>query len=537
MDRRNFLRNSSLATLSLTGLTISSKLPATKTFHDRNLSAADFDINETTIDDLQKKMQSGTLTATTITRLYLDRIKKIDASGPKLNSVIEVNPDALRIAAELDNERKNGRVRGPLHGIPVLIKDNINTADKMQTTAGALALEGNIAETDAFIVTRLRQAGAVILGKTNLSEWANFRSSKSCSGWSSRGLQTKNPYLLTHNPCGSSSGSGVAASANLCTVAVGTETDGSVTCPASVNGIVGMKPTVGLLSRTGIIPISHTQDTAGPMARTVRDLAILLGVLAGADPVDVVTAENAGKIAGDYSKFLDPGALKGKRIGVERKFQGDNHYLIALWNKNKTILSKLGAEVIEIDYIDKIDALGKSEFIVLKYEFKHGVNKYLSTSKAKPRNLQDVINFNKEHADKSLPYFNQDTLEACEKLGGLDSPEYLEALNKSFDGSREIINTVMLENKLDAITGLTMGPACSIDRWYGDRWGDVSLTSPAAASGYPHITVPCGQVYGLPVGLSFFGGAYTEPLLIGLAYSFEQATKNRIQPSFKQSFE
>lgn len=535
MDRRKFLRDGSLASLSLTGLTTGAS--NSNIGNDDFPGAGKFDINEVTIEILQQKMQSGLLSSVSITRLYLDRIKNIDAAGPKLQSVIELNPDALSIAALRDEERKNGKVRGPMHGIPVLIKDNINTADKMQTTAGALALEGNIASTDAHIVTRLREAGAVLLGKTNLSEWANFRSSSSCSGWSSRGLQTKNPYLLSHNPCGSSAGSGVAVSANLCAVAIGTETNGSITCPASVNGIVGLKPTVGLLSRSGIIPISHTQDTAGPMARTVKDLAIFLSVLAGTDPLDVVTVQSNGKAATDYSKFLNPNALKGKRIGVERKFQGDNQQLIDLWQRNRDLLIQSGAEIIEIDYLDKINTLGKSEFLVLKYEFKFGVNKYLAGSRSAMRSLTDVIAFNKANAGKAMPFFTQDTLEACEKTDGLDNKEYIEALAKSNKGSREIINTVLAEHKLDAITGLTIGPACSIDRWYGDRWGDVSLTTPAAISGYPHITVPCGQVYGLPVGLSFFSGAYTEPLLIALAYAFEQVSKRRFQPAFKSAYE
>lgn len=539
MNRRNFLRNGSLASLSISVLSGCANPGAEQTPQEPKTAApaASFALEEATINDLQQKMQSGTLTSAGITQLYLDRIKAIDAAGPKLNAVIEINPDALQIAADLDAERKNGKIRGPLHGIPVLIKDNIDTHDKMQTTAGALALSGNIAPQDAFIVKKLREAGAVILGKTNLSEWANFRSSHSSSGWSSRGGQTKMPYLLTHNPCGSSSGSGTAAAANLCTVAVGTETDGSVTCPSSVNGLTGLKPTVGLLSRAGIIPISHTQDTAGPMTRTVHDLAILLGAMAGADPADPITAESNGRIAPDYTKFLDANALKGKRLGVEKKFQGDNHNLINCWNTAKALLQKLGAEIIEIDYLDKINALGDSEFKVLKYEFKYGVNKYLAASKAPVKTLAEVIAYNKANPDKALPYFNQDTLEACEKCGGLDTPEYKEALEKSHKGSRAIIDAVMKAHQLDAITGLTMGPACAIDRWYGDRWGDVSLTSPAAMSGYPHITVPCGLVYDLPVGLSFFSEAYSEGKLISFAYAFEQAYGKRPVPTFKPSLD
>jgi amidase len=538
MNRRNFLRNGSLAGLSVSAFSFASCNAPTSQKHSTDSESNDeFELNEIQIDELQERMKTGKLTSAAITRLYLDRIKKIDQSGPHLKAVIEINPDALSIAAEMDEERKKGKLRGPLHGIPVLIKDNIDTADKMQTTAGSLALEGNVAAKDAFLVTKLRAAGAVLLGKTNLSEWANFRSTNSCSGWSSRGGQTRSPYLLSHNPCGSSSGSGVAPSANLCVVAVGTETDGSVTCPAAVCGIVGLKPTVGLISRSGIIPISHTQDTAGPMARTVKDLAILLGVIAGSDPMDQVTTAATEKIKADYTKFLDAAALKGKRIGIEKKLPGNNHLVHAQLNNVKELLKKQGAELIEIEYIEKITALGDSEYTVLKYEFKNGVNKYLAGSNATVKSLKEVIEFNLRNEDKAMPYFKQETLEICEKLGGLDSKEYLDALKKSHEESKRIIDGVLHQHNLDAIAGITMGPSCSIDRWYGDRWGDVSLTMPAAISGYPHITVPCGLVYGLPVGISFFAGAFSEPELISIAYAYEQASQNRVLPSFKPQFE
>jgi amidase len=421
-----------------------------------------------------------------------------------------------------------------LHGIPVLIKDNIDTADKMMTTAGSLALVGHIAAKDAFIVKKLREAGAVLLGKTNLSEWANFRSSSSCSGWSSRGGQTKNPYILDHNPCGSSSGSGVAVAANLCAVAIGTETDGSVTCPASVNGTVGIKPTVGLLSRTGIIPISHTQDTAGPLARTVKDAAILLGALAGIDPDDDKT-RSAGKAVTDYTQFLDPTGLKGKRIGIEKK-KYVNQFLNRLQQKAADLMKQQGAEIIELDYLDQLNALGDAEFEVMKHEFKYGLDKYLAASGASVKSLKEVIAFNKANEDKAMPTFKQETLEASDKKAGLDSKEYLQALEKSHTGSKKIIDSVMRENKLDALCGLTMGPACSIDTIYGDRWGDVFLTGPAAMSGYPHISVPGGMVYDLPVGLSFFSSAYQEGKLISIAYAYEQASKNRVPPDFKKAF-
>ena len=542
MERRNFLSTTALASVGIASLlttacNIRNKTDETKSLLESdNDSSDDFILDETTISDLRDKLKSGEFTSEHLVKLYLKRIELIDKNGFELKSVIEINSDALSIAKTLDNEMKKGKIRGPLHGIPVLIKDNIDTADKMQTTAGALAMSGNIAQHDAFIVNKLREAGAVILGKTNLSEWANFRSNQSTSGWSSRGGQTKNPYILDHNPCGSSAGSGVAVAANLCVVAVGTETDGSVVCPASVNGIVGIKPTVGLVSRSGIIPISKTQDTAGPMARTVKDAAILLGVLVGIDSKDAVTNESMGKSFTDYTPFLNASALKGKRIGVERKQQGKNQYMHQLQQNAIDLIKKQGAIVIEIDYLDKVNELGGDEFEVMQYEFKEGVNAYLSTSNAKVKNLKEVIDFNIANQDKAMPYFKQETLISSNEKKGLDDPKYLQALNKSHFGTRKILDYVINTNKLDAICGLTMGPACSIDSIYGDRWGDVFLTMPAAASGYPHITVPCGMVYDLPVGFSFFGAAYTEPKLIGIAYAYEQASKKRIKPTFKKSF-
>lgn len=539
MKRRDFIATGTIATAGLTSLLTSScnadssrttETPATTD------TVPDFELNETSISMLQEKMAAGTYSSEQITKLYLDRIEAIDKKGPLLNSVIEVNPDAISIAKAMDAERKAGKTRGPLHGIPILIKDNIDTADKMQTTAGALVMAGHIAASDAFIVKKLREAGAVILGKTNLSEWANFRSTKSCSGWSSRGGQTKNPYILDHNPCGSSSGSGVAVAANLCVVAVGTETDGSVTCPASTNGIVGIKPTVGLASRTGIIPISATQDTAGPMGRTVKDVAILLGAMTGIDAADIITKESEGKIHLDYTKFLDANGLKGKRIGVEKKQQGNNQYMHMLQKKAVDLLKQQGAEIVEIEYIDKINALGDAEFELMQYEFKAGLNKYLSSTNASVRSLKDVIEFNKKNEDKAMPYFKQETLESSEKKGDLNSKEYKEAFQKCHVTSKQILDDVIGQNKLSAICGLTMGPACSIDTIYGDRWGDVFLTMPAAVSGYPHISVPCGMIYALPVGFSFFGPAYSEPELISIAYAYEQASKNRIVPNFTKAF-
>ena len=538
MNRKEFLTNTTIAAAGLTSLITAScnaDAAATKKTNETPTTSTDnFELNETTLVDLQEMLRTGKYTSEQITLMYLKRIEEIDKKGPTLNAVIEVNPDAVAIAKTMDAERKAGKSRGPLHGIPILIKDNIDTADKMMTTAGSLALMGHIATKDAFIVTKLREAGAVLLGKTNLTEWANFRSSKSCSGWSSRGGQTKNPYIIDHNPCGSSAGSGVAVAANLCAVAVGTETDGSVTCPASVNGVVGIKPTVGLLSRSGIIPISFTQDTAGPLARTVTDASILLGLMTGVDEDDEKSKESRNQVV-DYTKFLDPKGLKGKRIGIDKK-KYENQFLNRLLQKVVDVLKQEGAEIIEIDYLEKLNALGDAEFNVLTYEFKDSINKYLSTANSPMKTLTDLIAFNKQNEDKAMPTFKQETFEKCEAKGDLKSKEYVEALERSHTGAKNIIDNTLKQYKLDALAGLTMGPACSIDTIYGDRWGDVFLTSPAAMSGYPHISVPCGMVYDLPVGLSFFSTAYREGEIIRLAFAYEQASKHRTLPTFKKAF-
>ena len=539
MKRRSFLTTATLASAGLTTLIITGCTSSTKKDQElepANVIDTNFELEEETIASLGEKLASGKYTSEQLVQLYLKRIETVDKNGAQLNSVIEINPDAIAIAVAMDKEIKAGKSRGPLHGIPVLIKDNIDTADKMQTTAGSLAMVGNIASKDAFVVKKLRESGAIIIGKTNLSEWANFRSTQSSSGWSSRGGQTKNPYILDHNPCGSSAGSGAAVSANLCMVAIGTETDGSIVCPASVNGIVGIKPTVGLVSRSGIIPISKTQDTAGPMARTVTDAAILLGAIAAIDQDDAITLESNGKNHKDYTLFLDINALKGKRIGIEKKPQGNNKYINALLDNAISVLKQQGAIIVEIDYIDKINAFGEAEFEVLQYEFKNGLNSYLAKANAKVKNLKEVIDFNNKNEDKAMPYFKQETLESSNAKKGLEDKKYLEALNQSFEGSKRILDAVFKANKLDAISGITMGPACSIDVIYGDRWGGYSLTSPAAISGFPHITVPCGQAYDLPVGLSFFGTPYQEGELIGLGYAYEQASKKRFKPALKASF-
>lgn len=538
MNRRNFLRNTSFAGISLTTLSIVScnNSEEQKTEVKNNVTADDnFEWSEITIDELQKQMQSGQTTSHAITQMYLDRIQKIDKNGPKLNSVIELNPDALAIADALDKERKNGKVRGPLHGIPVLIKDNIDTADKMQTTAGALAMEGNIAKQDAFVAKKLRDAGAVILGKTNLSEWANFRSSRSVSGWSSRGGQTKNAYVLDRSPCGSSSGSGVAVSANLCVVAIGTETDGSINCPASVNGVVGIKPTVGLVSRAGIIPISKTQDTAGPLARTVKDAAILLNAIVGIDANDPATLASNGKVKPDYTQYLDANALKGKRIGVEKKFLKHHEAIDALLLQALEQMKNLGATVVEVEFINEYNKAGGAEFEVLKYEFKDGLNKYLSTSNSKMKSLQDIINFNKHNESKAMPYFKQEILDSSQKLGGLESKEYVDALNKS-TGIRKFLDDLMQKNQLNALCGPAAGASWCVDLVNGDAFSGYGSYGPAAMAGYPSISVPMGSVNDLPVGLSFISTAWDEANLIAIAYAFEQASKKRFKPSFKPTY-
>lgn len=487
-----------------------------------------FELNEVTIDQLQQKMKSGTLTAQKLVKLYLDRIATV---GKKLNAVIEINPDAMAIAAQLDAERKAGKTRGPLHGIPVLIKDNIDTGDKMMTTAGAAALFGNKASKDAFIAQKLRESGAVILGKTNLSEWANFRSTRSTSAWSSRGGQTRNPFALNRNPSGSSSGSGSAVSANLCAVAVGTETNGSIISPSSHCGVVGIKPTVGLLSRTGIIPISSTQDTAGPMTRTVKDAALLLGALAGVDPADEVTKNSS--IQKDYTMYCSADALKGKRIGVEKVNQNGNQDVLAIYKANVELLKSLGAEIVEVELQKQTAALGAASYLVLQYEFKAGVNAYLATANTKVKNLADVIAYNKANVDKAMPFFKQELLEMCVDKKGLDDPEYNEAVKKS-TSARQIIDDMMKANKLDAICSISSGPAGCIDQINGDYGTGYSFSSPAAMAGYPHITVPMGYVHDMPIGLSFVSGAWKEAEIIGMAYAFEQATKQRRAPEMKE---
>jgi amidase len=480
-------------------------------------------------------MESGRFTARSITDLYLARIEEIDKKGPSLNSVIEVNPEARTIADALDAERKSGKTRGPLHGIPILIKDNIATRDRMQTTAGSLALAGSVPPEDAFLVRRLREAGAVIIGKTNLSEWANFRSSRSTSGWSGRGGQTRNPYALDRNPCGSSSGSGAAAAASLCAAAVGTETDGSIVCPATTNGIVGIKPTLGLVSRSGVVPIAHSQDTAGPMARTVADAAALLAALAGADSKDAATLNPRAPAAIDYGKFLDPNGLQGARIGVVRGFFGFHDKVDKLMEARLEDLKKLGAVLVDPVDFDKNKRVDDSEFEVLLYEFKADLNAYLAWlgPSAPVRSLKEIIDFNERLRDKEMPYFGQELFLQAEAKGPLTDKAYRNALAKNLRLTRtEGIDALMGKHKLDALLAPTGGPAWTTDLVNGDHYSGGGCSTPPAVSGYPHITVPAGFVFGLPIGLSFFGRAWSEPILIKLAFAFEQATKARHPPKF-----
>ena len=493
-----------------------------------------FELHETTIAELQQAMRSGRVTSHSITEKYLERIGELDRRGPSLHSVIEVNPDALAIARQLDRERRAKGPRGPLHGIPVLVKDNIGTADRMTTTAGSYALEGSIPRHDSFVAAQLRKAGAIILGKANLSEWANFRSRHSSSGWSGRGGQARNPYALDRNPCGSSSGSGVAVSANLCPVALGTETDGSIVCPSSTNGVVGIKPTVGLASRNGVVPISHTQDTAGPMARTVADAAVVLGAMTGVDPRDKATLASRGKAQPDYTKFLDARGLKGARIGVVRQLFGYNRFVDKLADNAIAAMKDQGAVIVDPANLETFKHLGDGEFTVLLYEFKADLNAYLASlgPKAPVHSLKEIIEFNKKHAREELPYFGQDIFIKAEAKGPLTSPEYQKALEKCRTLSREKgIDATMEKYKLDALVAPTGAPAWPTDLVNGDH--DTGGSSgPAAIAGYPHVTVPAGYVFGLPVGISFFGRAWSEPTLIKLAYSYEQATKARKPPKF-----
>ena len=530
MKRRQFLETGALG-CALAVIKPTSLLAHTEAANSLTASAKEFELEELTITELQAGMRSGKYTARSLVKKYLERIDDIDRDGPKLNSVIELNPDAPAIAEALDRERKEKGPRGLLHGIPILIKDNIDTADRMMTTAGSLALVGSRPAQDSIVAKRLRAGGAVILGKTNLSEWANFRSSHSSSGWSGRGGQTKNAYVQERNPCGSSSGSGSAAAANLCAVAVGTETDGSVVCPSSANSLVGIKPTVGRVSRSGIIPISHSQDTAGPMARTVTDAAILLGALTGHDPSDPPTRDS---LRNTFEGYADPAGLKGARLGVARKYFGFNDMVDKLMNDLIAQMKSMGAVIVDPADIPTSGKFDDSELEVLLYEFKADLNAYLGKlgPSSPVHSLQEVIDFNEKNRDRELTYFGQDIMIKAQAKGPLTEKKYLQALAKNHLLSRtQGIDLVMRKNRLDAMIAPTGGPAWPTDWINGDHFTG-GYSSASAVAGYPHITVPAGYVFGLPIGISFFGSAWSEGKLLKYAYAFEQATKARQAPRF-----
>ena len=522
MDRRDFLLATTIAALAAPAFAVSSKAPA---------------ILELTLADIAAAYADGRLTSRQLTQIYLGRIDALDRRGPGLRSVLETNPRALDIAAELDRERRIHGPRGPLHGVPVLIKDNVETADRMMTTAGSRALDGWYSPKDAPLVARLRAAGAVILGKTNLSEWANFRSTHSSSGWSGRGGQTHNPYALNRTPSGSSSGSAVAVAANLCAVAVGTETDGSIVSPASINGIVGLKPTLGLVSRSGIVPIAHSQDTAGPLARSVRDAAVLLGLMAGPDAADPASAAVGDRFESDYARFLDPDGLRGARLGIARRFFADNAPLNGFLDNCVATLKRAGAIIIDPADLPMHGAATAAEQEVLLYEFKADLNAYLARLPGEfpVRSLADLIRFNEAHAAEELPLFDQELLRQAQAKGGLDEAAYRDARESCLTATRSGgIDAVLCEHSLDAIVTLTSGPAWLIDSVNGDS-DTGGCSSPAAVAGYPHITVPAGLHRGLPIGLSFFAAAFSEPKLIKLASGFEHTANGRSVPQFLAS--
>jgi len=537
-SRRTFLQTGLVASAAAVYPALGAARVIAENAHANEFPAAEvkaFELEEATIDDLQAGMKSGKYTSRSITEKYLTRIQDIDKQGPVVNSLIEVNPDALEIAESLDRERREKSERGPLHGIPILIKDNIDTADKMMTTAGSLALVGAPKPPrDSFVAQQLRKAGAVILGKTNLSEWANIRSSHSTSGWSGRGGLTKNPYALDRNPCGSSSGTGAGVSANFATGGIGTETDGSVVCPSSANGLAGIKPTVGLVSRAGIIPISHSQDSAGPMCRTLRDAAILLGALTGVDPDDIATSESRGHSYTDYTQFLDANGLKGARIGVVRKYFGFSESVDGIMAEAIDVMKKQGATVVDPADIETFGKFDDTELVVFQYELKADLEKYLARlgPSSLMRNLEDLINFNNQNAAREMPYFGQDMFLKAQAKGPLTERDYIDALEKNHRLTRiEGIDAVMDKNKLDALIAPTGGPAWVTDLVTGDHFGGGSSNA-AAVAGYPNINVTAGSIFGLPVGISFFGRAWSEPKLLSIAYAFEQATQARKAPRF-----
>ena len=534
MKRRDFLATTTLAgVVSVLSESCNTAQTNTNTAATTPTPFADqFELNEVSISELQQKIKGNQYNAQELVKTYLERIDQIDKKGPAINSIIEVNPDAMDIARKLDEELKAGKSRGPLHGVPVVIKDNIDTADKMKTSAGSLALANSVAPKDSFVAQKLREAGAIIIAKTNLSEWANIRSSHSTSGWSGRGGLTKNPYALDRNACGSSSGTGAAIAANLAIAGIGTETDGSIVCPSTHNSLVGIKPTVGLVSRSGIIPISHSQDTAGPMTRNVTDAAILLGALTGIDPRDTATNASQGKSYTDYTKFLDAKGLNGMRIGVARNFFGINERTDKLITDAIDVMKKNGAVIIDPADIAHTNEYDESE--ILLYELKADLNAYLATlgPGASVKTLKDIIDFNEQNRDTELKHFGQDLFIKAQEKGPLTDKAYLDALAKNQRLSRaEGIDAIMDKEKLDAMIAPSGGTAWLTDLINGDHFSG-GYSSPSAVAGYPHITVPAGYIHGLPIGLSIFGRAWSEPVLIKIAYAYEQATQQRRRPEF-----
>ena len=539
MKRRAFLAKSAIGTAGMSIAAGCSKstgfqtIPAAK---ESQLAMASFELEEITVEELQTGMESGKYSAESVVQAYLNRIDKIDRGENGVNSIIELNPDALSIARDLDKERAAGKIRGPLHGIPIVIKDNIDTFDKMRTTAGSLALMENYAKRDAGIVEKLRDAGAIILAKTNLSEWANFRGANSSSGWSGRGGQTNNPYVLSRNPCGSSSGSGAAVSANFAALAIGTETNGSVVCPSSANGVVGIKPSIGLVGRSGIIPIAHTQDTAGPMARTVTDAVKLLNVMVGVDDRDDVTQDGKRFEKVDYTTFLDADGLKGARIGIVRNFLGFDKKVDEIMESAFSLMEDAGATIVDKANIETSSEIGSAGYDVLLYEFKHDIAAYLATCPdgVPHKTLADLAEFNRQNADKEMPYFGQERFEDALAKGDLNDPEYKEALEKMLRLSGpEGIDKTLEDHNVDVLVAATGGPAWKTDWVRGDHFGGGS-SSPAARAGYANITVPAGFVHGLPVGMSIFAGKYEEGKIIKVAYAFEQLSKVRKAPTFRK---
>ena len=539
IDRRRFIGTTVMGGAGLTLAAGCGPESSERSEQPESPQVRPFELDEVDVAELQRSMASGERTARSITELYLGRIEELNAQGPELRAIIETNPDSLIIADTLDLERAAGNIRGPLHGIPVAIKDNIDTHDRMTTTAGSLALEGSIPEQDSFAAQQLREAGAIILAKANLSEWANFRGDPSSSGWSARGGQCQNPYALNRSPCGSSAGSGVAASANLAALTIGTETNGSIICPSAFNGIVGIKPTVGLWSRSGIIPISHSQDTAGPMCRTVRDAAILLGAVTGTDSRDVATSSSQGNSHTDYTQFLNSAGLQGARIGVARNFTGFGSRVVDLFEQALDAMRAEGAIVVDPANVEVPESNDALAGLVMEYEFKANLNNYLSSlgSNAPVKSLAEVIAFNEQNADREMPYFGQELMYQSEERGPLTDPEYLNAVRTIQQATREDgIDRVMSEHRLDAIVAPTTGLPFPTDHIKGDPWAGMGYSaSPAAIAGYPDITVPMGFVSGLPAGVSFFAGAWSEPTLISVAYAYEQATNHRRPPTFAET--